>query len=99
MNSGLITTDLQGRITFTNRAASQNHRHAGRDLAGRSVAAFLGAGDSFLGEVRAALERANRFRFEKEFTARDGAGLFLDSRVDPAEQGGDALGSSSSSRT
>ncbi len=77
INSGLITTGLDGRITFTNRAACQITGHPAGDLAGRRVEDLLGAADGFLDEVRAALDRANRFRFEKDFTARDGASLFL----------------------
>jgi len=77
MNSGLITTDLTGRITFTNRAACEITGHPAGELAGRPVAEVLGASDSFLNEVHTALERANRFRFEKEFSGRGGACLFL----------------------
>ncbi len=77
MNSGLMTTDLMGRITFTNRAACQITGFPAGELAGRPLASVLGAGDSFLSEVRNALEKANRFRFDKEFSARGGACLFL----------------------
>jgi two-component system sensor histidine kinase PilS (NtrC family) len=77
VNSGLITTGLDGRITFSNRAASQISGYPAGELSGRHVADLLGTGIAFLSEVRTALEQANRFRFEKEFTARDGASLFL----------------------
>jgi two-component system sensor histidine kinase PilS (NtrC family) len=77
VNSGLITTALDGRITFSNRAASQISGYPAGELSGRHVADLLGTGSAFLTEVRTALERANRFRFEKEFNARDGASLFL----------------------
>jgi two-component system, NtrC family, sensor histidine kinase PilS len=77
MNSGLITTGLDGRITFSNRAASQITGYPEPDLSRRHVSELLGTGEAFLPEVRSALEQANRFRFEKEFTARGGAGLFL----------------------
>jgi two-component system sensor histidine kinase PilS (NtrC family) len=77
MNSGLITTGLEGRITFTNRAASQITGYSPAELAGRGVTDLLSAGPGFLGEVREGLGRANRFRFEKEFQACGGESLFL----------------------
>jgi two-component system sensor histidine kinase PilS (NtrC family) len=77
MNSGLLTTGLDGSITFTNRAASQITGYPAGELSGRHMADLLGAGEPFLAEVRSGLERSNRFRFEKEFVARGGAGLFL----------------------
>jgi len=77
MNSGLITTTLEGRITFANRAASQITGHPTDFLLGKGIESLLEAGESFLKELSVSLGRANRFRFEKEFHARDGATVFL----------------------
>lgn len=77
MNSGLTTTGLDGRITFSNRAACQITGHPMADWVGKDIAGVLQAGERFLEEVRTQLEKTNRFRFEKEFTARNGASMFL----------------------
>ena len=77
MNSGLTTTGLDGRITFSNRAACQITGHPAADWVGKDIAGALQTGERFLEEVRTQLEKTNRFRFEKEFTARNGASMFL----------------------
>ncbi|PYQ12017.1 MAG: hypothetical protein DMH00_06920 [Acidobacteria bacterium] len=77
INSGLITTTVSGRITFTNRAACEITGHPPSHLAGMRIEELLAEGESFLTEVRQALERANRYRFEREFGARGGETLFL----------------------
>jgi two-component system sensor histidine kinase PilS (NtrC family) len=77
INSGLITTSLEGRITFTNRAASEITGYPATDLGGMDLEGLLGAGAGFLADVRRVLESANRYRFEREFTSRTGSALFL----------------------
>jgi len=77
MNSGLITTTLEGGITFANRAASDITGHPTGDLRGSRIQSLLETREEFLGEVRDALEHSNRFRFEREFTPRDGNVQFL----------------------
>src|SRR5207247_384364 len=76
INSGLITTTVSGRITFTNRAACEITGHPPSHLAGMRIEELLAAGESFLTEVRQAAERANRYPFEREFGARGGETLF-----------------------
>ncbi|HEV8376307.1 MAG TPA: ATP-binding protein, partial [Candidatus Polarisedimenticolia bacterium] len=77
INSGLITTSLEGRITFTNRAASEITHYPADQIIGMDLEGLLGAGEGFLADVRRALDRANRYRFEREFTSREGGTLFL----------------------
>ena len=77
ITGGIITTDLDGRITFMNRGAEEI---TGRRLAateGAGIDAFLAADTGFLDKVRANLDRERRFRFESSILRQDGGTLYL----------------------
>jgi two-component system sensor histidine kinase PilS (NtrC family) len=77
MNSGLLTTDWEGRITFANRAAAEIAGRPAAVLIGRNIVEVLGQERSFLGKVRTALERESRYRVELDFEDGGGRSLFL----------------------
>jgi two-component system sensor histidine kinase PilS (NtrC family) len=77
INSGLLTTDASGRITFANRAAAEITGREALDLAGISIGWLLRQPDRFLEEIRAALDRRSRHRFEIDWKDERGRELFL----------------------
>lgn len=77
INSGLLTTDASGRITFANRAAAEITGREALDLGGISIGSLLRQPDRFLEEIRAALDRRSRHRFEIDWKDESGRELFL----------------------
>ena len=77
INSGLLTTDASGRITFANRAAAEITGREALDLGGISIGSLLRQPDRFLEEIRAALDRRSRHRFEIDWKDERGRELFL----------------------
>jgi two-component system, NtrC family, sensor histidine kinase PilS len=77
MNSGLLTTDQEGRITFANRGAAEITGHTAVSLVGHNIAGVLGQEPPFLWRIRTALEREKRFRFELDYQDARGRPLFL----------------------
>jgi two-component system sensor histidine kinase PilS (NtrC family) len=77
INSGLLTTDASGRITFANRAASEITGRTPADLSDATIGALLCQPDRFLEEIRAALDRRSRHRFEIDWKDAKGRDLFL----------------------
>lgn len=77
INSGLLTTDAEGRITFANRAASEITARPVSDLLASDIARLLEQPDRFLPEIRAALDRRSRHRFEIDWKDAKGRDLFL----------------------
>lgn len=77
INSGLLTTDSAGRITFANRAAAEITGRGATALLGLSIGALLSQPESFLHEIRAALDRRSRHRFEIDWKDERGRDLFL----------------------
>ncbi|OLC54713.1 MAG: hypothetical protein AUH92_03470 [Acidobacteria bacterium 13_1_40CM_4_69_4] len=67
MNSGLLTTDGEGRITFANRAATEITGRGAADLLRHGITEVLGQRPEFLLKVRAALERERRYRVELDY--------------------------------
>ncbi len=101
INSGLITTDLDGRINFLNRGGSEILRAAPRDVEGRSIADLLGSRTAWRDDIRRRLLANRRFRFER-FHDDPGrpAHLPRDRRVEPARPSrASPWGTSSCSRT
>jgi two-component system, NtrC family, sensor histidine kinase PilS len=77
MNSGLLTTDWEGGITFMNRAAAEITGRPIGDLLRRNILEVLGQERPFLWRIRAALEKEKRYRFELDYAGRWGRDLFL----------------------
>jgi len=77
INSGLITTDLNGRVNFMNRGGAEISGHSQSSVWGRSIEEMLCLGDGFLPETRKLLLDKRRFRFERWFSTGDGRRIFL----------------------
>lgn len=77
INSGLITTDLHGKITFVNPGACEITAYRRHDLVGRPVIDLFDLAPMFLDRIRSVLEKEKRFRFEKPFRTAERAERFL----------------------
>jgi two-component system sensor histidine kinase PilS (NtrC family) len=77
INSGLLTSDAAGRITFANRAACEITGRSAVALCASDIGALLGQPERFLEEIRAALDRRSRHRFEIDWKDGRGRDLFL----------------------
>ena len=77
INSGLLTTDVEGRVTFANRAAAEITGHPAPSLAGRHLPEILGQAPEFLPRIREALGAKQRYRFEIDWSDARGRELFL----------------------
>jgi two-component system, NtrC family, sensor histidine kinase PilS len=77
INSGLVTTDSDGRINFMNRGASEITSCAPAQVVGRSFGEWIGEGRDFLREIRKLLLADRRYRFERHFGTPDGRRIFL----------------------
>jgi len=93
MNSGLLTTDWEGRITFANRAAAEIMSRPVGDLARLTILEVLGQDPPFLWNIRTTLERERRHRFEMDHQDARGRALFLGFTVSVLkERDGNPLG-------
>src|SRR5262245_845903 len=93
MNSGLLTTDSEGRITFANRGAVEIIGRPMGDLIRGDIAQVLRQTPDFLGRIRAALEKERRFRSELDYEDTRGRRLFLGFTVSVLrERGGEPIG-------
>lgn len=93
MNSGLLTTDWEGQITFANRGSAEITGRPALDLVRRNIVDVLGQERPFLWKVRTSLEREPRYRLELDFTDARGRVLFLGFTVSVLkDRGGDAHG-------
>jgi two-component system sensor histidine kinase PilS (NtrC family) len=77
INSGLITTDLQGTINFMNRGGSEILQRSDREVEGGGAIHLFGLEDGFLTEIKRQLLARRRFRFEQWFTTASGRRIFL----------------------
>jgi len=77
INSGLLTTNLQGQIAFINRGGAEIIGYSQDDVEGRDVEELFGLGGGFLREIRTQLLARRRFRFERHFETKLGARIFL----------------------
>lgn len=77
INSGLITTDLHGRINFLNRGGAEILGFDQSEVEGQAAESFLVMGENFLAEIRIQLLARRRFRFERYFDRGDGRKIFL----------------------
>ena len=93
MNSGLLTTDPEGTITFANRGAAEITGRPITDLTRRNILEVLGRSSDFLARVRAALASERRFRSELDYEDGRGRRLFLGFTVSVLrDRSGDPLG-------
>lgn len=93
IHSGLITTDLEGRVQFINRGGTEIVGLTLGDLKDRPIGAVLGLEPDFLRKARAILLARRRFRFEREFERPDGRRIFLGTAVSTLQdRAGAALG-------
>jgi len=77
INSGLLTTDADGHITFANRAAATISGHVPEALMQRNILDVLQQERPFLWQIHRALEREKRYRFELDYRDAGGRDLFL----------------------
>lgn len=77
INSGLLTTDLSGRINFINRGGMEITGLSQEDVARVSIDELLGLGSSFLQEIRRRLLANRRYRFEQYFDTKAGRRIFM----------------------
>src|SRR5262245_15277971 len=77
IHSGLVTTDLDGRINFMNRGGAEITGRAPDEVEGRPVAEVLGVETSVLDDVLAQLRGRRRVRFERNVSLPSGARVFL----------------------
>ncbi len=77
IHSGLMTTDLDGRVNFMNRGGTEITGRAQDDVEGTPIEQVLGLEAGFLGEVRAQLQLRRRFRFERHYVLPGGARIVL----------------------
>lgn len=72
MSSGLITLDLEGRITKVNEVALGLTRYAEAELMGQDILQLLGFPRRYLGLINRKLSRRRLYRFDLKVTRRDG---------------------------
>jgi two-component system sensor histidine kinase PilS (NtrC family) len=77
ITSGIITTDLGGRIMSMNRGGEVITGRTLAQVEGAGVAEFLAEADPFLDRVKQNLDRDRRFRFEISLPRSEGASIFL----------------------
>ena len=72
MSSGLITLDLDGRITKVNQVALRLTRYEETELMGRKILELMGLPERYLDLARRKLARRRLYRFDRKVTRRDG---------------------------
>lgn len=77
IHSGLVTTDLSGRIHFMNRGGAEITGVPVQSMLGRSVEDAFGLERGFLKDARARLTTSRRFRFEENFRRPDDRRIYL----------------------
>jgi two-component system sensor histidine kinase PilS (NtrC family) len=93
INSGLLTTDSEGRITFANRAGASITGYASENLTQKTIFDVLRQDRPFLWRIHHALEREKRYRFELDYTDAAGRDLYLGFTVSELRaRGGTPLG-------
>jgi len=77
ITSGLMTTDVEGRINFFNEAASSILTIASEKAIGQEVKTLLGEKDDFLDRLRAKLAGKRFLRMEGAYLNRRGEEIYL----------------------
>jgi len=77
MSSGLITTDLKGKIIFLNKAAEQITGYRRNMVKGKDIFEMFDGSRGYLKVVKNKLAKKRVFRFERYFNHRTGKRLFI----------------------
>jgi two-component system sensor histidine kinase PilS (NtrC family) len=77
IHSGLITTDLVGRVNFMNRGGAEITGRAQDDVEGTTIEQLFGLETGFLEAARTQLAARRRYRFERHYIAPGGDRIFL----------------------
>ncbi len=77
INSGLVTCDAMGQVTFANRAAAEISGWSLAALHKVTIPEMFGQPPGFLASIRAALEHERRYRCEIDYRDPKGRDLFL----------------------
>jgi two-component system sensor histidine kinase PilS (NtrC family) len=77
INSGLITSGLDGEINFINRGGTEIIGFTQEEVEGQRIETLLCLEPGFLREIRKRLLAERRFRFERHFQTKDGRKIFL----------------------
>jgi two-component system sensor histidine kinase PilS (NtrC family) len=77
INSGLVTTDLEGRVNFLNRGACEILGYRAEQVFGLGVETLFDFEPGLLREIRRHLGVHRRYRFEKWFASKEGQRMFL----------------------
>ncbi len=88
--SGIVTTDLDGKITFLNKAAEQITGHSYPLQLRRPIASFLDEPEDFLAGVSETLPGSRKYRFEKPYHSADGRDVYLGITVSVLRERGGA---------
>jgi len=77
IHSGLVTTDLDGRINFMNRGGAEITGRPQDAVEGTTIEELFGLESGFLAEAQAQLHARRRFRFERHYVSPSGERIFL----------------------
>lgn len=77
INSGLVTTDLNGTVHFMNRGGSEIILRSTREVEGVDVHELFDFEPEFLDEIKRQLVAQRRFRFERWVEPAGGSKMFL----------------------
>jgi two-component system sensor histidine kinase PilS (NtrC family) len=77
IHSGLLTTDLAGRVNFMNPGGAEITGRGQDEVEGTAIEQLFGLEAGVLDTVRAQLEARRRFRFERYYVSPDGSRIFL----------------------
>jgi two-component system sensor histidine kinase PilS (NtrC family) len=77
LNSGLITTNLEGQVNFMNRGGAQIVGLGQAEVEERGIEELFDLDEGFLRTIRQQLFERRRFRFERYYDTRDGRRIFL----------------------
>ncbi len=77
INSGLITTDLAGRINFVNRGGIELLGRSATEVERQPVESLFALDAESLREIRRRLLAERRFRFERHVVTGDGRRIFM----------------------
>jgi two-component system sensor histidine kinase PilS (NtrC family) len=93
IHSGVITTDLHGRVNFMNRGGAEITGREQDDVEGTTIEELFGLEAGFLASAREQLAARRRFRFERHYVDPHGARIFLGIAVsDLQDRAGQPLG-------
>ena len=90
IHSGVITTDLLGRVNFMNRGGAEITGKGQDEVEGTTIEQLFGLEGGFLAAASEQLAARRRFRFERHYVGPNGVRIFLGIAVsnlqDRAEQ-------------